>query len=81
MGEYKGLKEVRRIVLDCMKNVHPIYRIKVSLDLDLLLFFFVLLRCSSESLLSLWVTGVDDQAGTCQGSQVGRGELGPILAS
>jgi ribosomal RNA assembly protein len=30
MGEYKGLKEVRRIVLDCMKNVHPIYRIKVS---------------------------------------------------
>ncbi|KAH8077711.1 putative rRNA processing-related protein [Filobasidium floriforme] len=28
MGEYKGLKEVRRIVLDCMKNVHPIYRIK-----------------------------------------------------
>ena len=30
MGEYKGLKEVRRIVLDCMKNVHPIYRIKVG---------------------------------------------------
>jgi len=30
MGEYKGLKEVRRIVLDCMRNVHPIYRIKVS---------------------------------------------------
>ena len=29
MGEYKGLKEVRRIVLDCMRNVHPIYRIKV----------------------------------------------------
>jgi ribosomal RNA assembly protein len=30
MGPYKGLKEVRRIVLDCMKNVHPIYRIKVA---------------------------------------------------
>lgn len=28
MGPYKGLKEVRRVVEDCMKNVHPIYHIK-----------------------------------------------------
>jgi ribosomal RNA assembly protein len=28
MGPYKGLKEVRRVVEDCMDNVHPIYHIK-----------------------------------------------------
>ncbi|CAG8598633.1 5692_t:CDS:2, partial [Paraglomus occultum] len=28
MGPYKGLKEVRRIIIDCMKNIHPIYHIK-----------------------------------------------------
>ncbi|ORX53120.1 ribosomal RNA assembly protein mis3 [Hesseltinella vesiculosa] len=28
MGPFKGLKDLRRIVLDCMKNVHPIYHIK-----------------------------------------------------
>lgn len=28
VGSYKGLKELRRIVLDCLHNIHPIYHIK-----------------------------------------------------
>ena len=28
MGSYKGLKEVRRVIEDCMANIHPIYHIK-----------------------------------------------------
>lgn len=28
MGPYKGLKVARRVVEDCIKNVHPIYHIK-----------------------------------------------------
>lgn len=28
MGGYKGLKQARRIIEDCLKNVHPVYNIK-----------------------------------------------------
>lgn len=28
MGPYKGLKNCRRIIMDCFKNIHPIYHIK-----------------------------------------------------
>jgi ribosomal RNA assembly protein len=28
MGPYKGLKKAREIIIDCIKNIHPIYHIK-----------------------------------------------------
>ncbi|KDD75833.1 hypothetical protein H632_c479p1 [Helicosporidium sp. ATCC 50920] len=31
MGDFKGLKQVRRVVEDCLKNMHPIYHIKIMM--------------------------------------------------
>jgi ribosomal RNA assembly protein len=28
MGEYQGMKKARSVILDCMKNIHPVYNIK-----------------------------------------------------
>lgn len=28
MGGYKGIKQTRQVVIDCMKNIHPVYNIK-----------------------------------------------------
>jgi len=28
MGTHKGIKKVRTVVLECMKNIHPVYNIK-----------------------------------------------------
>uniref|UniRef100_A0AC11ASI4 KRR1 small subunit processome component homolog n=1 Tax=Ovis aries TaxID=9940 RepID=A0AC11ASI4_SHEEP len=33
IGPFSGLKEVRKVVLDTMKNIHPIYNIKVDKEL------------------------------------------------
>lgn len=68
LGPYKGLKQLRRVVEDTMKNVHPVYNIKVcvlSLSLLYLLpplllssIFSPPLLSSTISLLSLLISSL-----------------------
>lgn len=59
IGPHRSLKEVRRVILDTMKNIHPIYHIKVS-------------RVASNERFQadISILGNDDQTRARQGPQV-----------
>jgi rRNA processing protein Krr1/Pno1 len=65
MGSYKGLKQVRRIVEECMLNkMHPVYNIKVCIFLFSIAYFLVWISGVHNILFFFTLSDSYDEEGT-----------------